>query len=169
MRRALVLILASMLLWALVGQLNHGLALRHVSLFAGGLLISTAALTSPLKSGIAATAAIGLVCDANAPVPFGTLTFLFVAAHVLIFRLRDRLPIDETAGRVAVSLLANLALFLSLSLLQIGRIPFLVHAWPRLVADLILSQLFILLAGPWFFALQVRALDLVNADRERWI
>lgn len=167
MRRPLIILLTSVALWVFVGQLNHGLATRHVALFAGGLMITTAALIFPLKPGMAVSAAAGLACDANAPVLFGTLTLLFMTAHVLIFRLRDRLSHDETASRIAVALLANLALFLALSFLQMGRTGLPASAWPRLGADLICSQVFIVLVAPWFFALQDRAMGLARPRHER--
>ena len=39
-------------------------------------------------------------------------------------------------------------------------------AWPRLIADLACSQVFLALVAPWFFALQLRALTLAGSARE---
>ena len=65
---------------------------------------------------------------------------------------------------VVVALLANLGIFLALSLLLLGRHPAPAAAWTRLLADLIFSQIFLALLAPWFFALQREALLLARVD-----
>ena len=97
---------------------------------------------------------------------FGTHTLLFAATHAVIFHLRDRLPRDDTIARLLVALLTNLALFLVFSFIQIARSPAPAAAWPRLIADLVCSQVFLSLIAPWFFALQHRALVLTGTTRE---
>jgi rod shape-determining protein MreD len=84
----------------------------------------------------------------------------------VVFHLRDRLPRDDTLARVIVALLANLALFLLFSFIQIARSPAPAVAWPRLIADLACSQVFLALVAPWFFALQLRAVSLAGSSRE---
>jgi rod shape-determining protein MreD len=165
-RRTLVIFLAQYLLWALVTQLNHALSGAHVYLFVGGLVIAYAALALPLRDGLAASVLAGLLCDAGTAAGFGTHTLLFAAGHTIVFNLRDRIPRDETAGRVIVALLTNLGLFLLFSFLQISRLPAPAAVWPRLIADLMCSQVFLALVAPWFFALQARALVLAGAERE---
>ena len=162
MRRALVTFSTLVLLWAVVSEINHLLSPYHVFLWTAGLFVTYAALALPLRGGLAATFMAGLLCDASTPVAFGTHALLFAAAHVVIFNLRDRVPRDETAGRVIIALLANLALFLVFSFLQIGRLPLPSAAWPRIICDLICSQIFIAVVAPWFFALQAGALDLAR-------
>ena len=166
MRRTLVTFLTLLLLWALVAQVNHALSALHVYLFVGALFVAYAALTLPLRDGLATSVLGGLLCDATAPVAFGTHLLLFAAAHAVIFHLRDRLPRDDTIARVVVVLLANLALFLLLSFTQIGHAPAPGAAWPRLIADLVCSQIFLALVAPWFFALQFRALVLARLERD---
>jgi rod shape-determining protein MreD len=162
MRNATVTFLAQMLLVCLVAQLNHALAGAHVYLFVGGLLITYSALTLPCHAGLAASFLVGCACDAAAPIPFGTLALLFATAHTIVFHLRDRLPREDTTGRVIIALLANLGLFLVLSFFLIGRSPAPSAAWTRLFADLVASQVFLALIAPWFFALEVRALELIR-------
>ena len=166
MRRALVLFATSLLLWALIAQVNHALTDLRVYLFVGALFITYAALMLPLGAGLAATLLAGLMCDANSPVAFGTHTLLFAAAHALVFHLRDQLPREDTVGRTVIALLANLALFLVFSFIQIARSPAPAAVWPRLIADLVCSQVFLAVIAPWFFALQHRALVLARAERE---
>jgi len=168
MRRAAVLFATLVLLWTVVAQANEALASAHVYLFAGGLYVTFAALVLPGGPGLAAVLLAGLLCDANAPVRFGTHALLFAAAHAVLVQLRDRLPHEHTAGRVVVALLANLGLFLALSLLRMGRLPDPAEAWGRLGSDLVASQLFLALAAPWFFALQTRALALSGGAESRW-
>lgn len=165
MRRTLVIFLTLLLLWTLVAQLNHALTGLRVYLFVGGLYVVYAALMLPLRVGLAATALGGLLCDANAPVWFGTHLVLFAAAHALLFHLRKRIPRDDTMARVIAALLANLAIFLLLSSTQIGAAPLPAAAWTRLFADLVCSQIFLALIAPWFFALQARALVLTRAEQ----
>ncbi len=167
MLRTFVVTLTTIVLWALVAQVNHALATTHVYLFVGGLCVTVAALTLPLRPGLAASFLGGLIFDAAAPVAFGTHAVLFATAHAVVFHLRDRLPRDETAGRVVIALLANLGLFLAFSFVQIPRSPAPAAIWPRLIADLVCSQIFLTLIAPWFFAFQQRALVLVRAEPVR--
>ena len=166
MRRVLVLFATSLLLWALVAQLNHALTDARVYLFPGALFVLYAALMFPLREGVAVSLLGGLACDANAPVAFGTHTLLFATTFAIVFHLRDRLPREDTVGRVVIALLANLALFLVFSFVQIGRSPAPAAVWPRLIADLACSQVFLALIAPWFFALQHHALVLARVERE---
>jgi len=165
-RRWLIIFATLLLLWVLVAQVNHYLAVWRVYLFVGGLYVTYAALQLPLRSGLAATLLGGLLCDANSPVPPGTHTLLFAAAHAVLFHVRDRVPRDETVTRVILALLANLALFLVFSFLLIGLSPVPAAIWPRLIFDLACSQVFLALIAPWFFALQGRAQELAGL-RER--
>jgi rod shape-determining protein MreD len=165
MRRILALFLTALLLWAAVALANNALAPLHVTLFAAGLYMTYAALFVPLGDGLAASLLAGAVCDANAPVPFGTHALLFATAHVLIFAYRDRLPGDQPAGRAGVALLANAVLFIALSALQPAAAQ--PRAWPRLAADLGCSEALVGLAAAWFFALQEKTLSFVPRDPER--
>lgn len=164
MRRFLAVLPTLLLLWALAAQLNHELAPVHVTLFLGGLFVTYTALSFPLGPGMASSFAAGLLLDADAPVAFGTHALLFAAAHALLHDLRDRLPRDDTVGRVVIALLANFAIFLALSFLEVPQSPMASGAWPRLFSDLLVSQVVLALAGPWFFSLQHRTLVLAGAE-----
>lgn len=166
MRHTAAIFLSLVLLWALVAEVNHALSGLRVYLFVGGLFMTYAALMLPWRAGLAATLMGGLLCDANAPVAFGTHLILFSAAFAIILHLRDRLPREDTIARVIVALLTNLALFLLFSFTQIGGSPAAAEAWSRLFGDLVCSQLTLALIAPWFFALQRHALLLAGAERE---
>lgn len=166
MLRTLAISLTLLVLWALVSQLNHELAGWHVYLFTGGLTIAYAALVLPQREGLAAVVLAGLLADSTTPVAFGAHTLLFAMAHTVLFNARDRVPRDETAPRVIVALLANLALFLVFSFIQIGRLPSPASAWPRLIFDLLCSQVFLAVIAPWFFALQEQSIVLARAGRD---
>ena len=167
MRRGFAFFLTLLLLQALVAAANHSLAQAGACLFAGGLFVGTAAFLLPFGPGFAAVFAAGLACDANADVPFGTHALLFSAAHSVLFHLRDRLPHDETVGRVLIGLVCNLALFIVLTVLRIHLSPAPAVEWSRAACDLVLSQIVIALAAPWFFALQKSALALASAEPAR--
>jgi hypothetical protein len=166
MRRILVTFFTLLLLWVLVAQANQALAGTHVCLFVGGLYVAYAALQLPLRDGLAAVLLAGLLCDANTPVPPGLHTLLFAAAFTIVFNLRDHVPRDETIARVTIALLANLALFLVLSFILVGRGPNPGAVWPRLIFDLVCSQVVLALTAPWFFACQARALVLTHVERD---
>lgn len=168
MRRVLALFACLIVLWTVFAQLNHALGAWRVYLWGGALFVAYAALTQPLRPGFAASLLGGLVCDANAPVAFGTHTLLFAAAHAALFHVRERVPRDDNLAAITVVLLANLALFLVFSFLQIHNSPAPGAVWPRLIADLLCSQCVLGLVTPWFFALQARALALARAGREEF-
>jgi len=166
MRRTLLLFATLVVLWTIVAQLNHELAGRRVYLFAGALFVAYAALTQPRRAGLFASLLGGILCDANSAVAFGTHTLLFAVAHVTVFQVRDRVPRDDNISAIIVVLLTNLALFLVFSFSQIHRSPAPAAVWPRLIADLVCSQLFLVLVTPWFFALQARTLALGRVLRD---
>ena len=167
MIRTLISLLATLVLWSVVGEINHVLAPLQVYLFVGGLGVTAAALVLPLRAGLAASFLGGLVFDSATPVTFGTHALIFAAAHAVVFHLRDRLPRDDTTGRVVIALLANLAIFLVFSFIQISRSPAPAAAWPRVLVDLVASQFFLALVCPWFFALQQRGLLLARVEPQR--
>jgi rod shape-determining protein MreD len=167
MRRLAVLCATLLLLWTIVSQINHALTGLRGYLFAGSLYLTLAALTQPKRSALASVVFGGLLCDAGAPAAlFGSHTLLFLAAFFVVYNLRDRIPRDDTTGRLVVALLANFALFLVFSFSQIVRSPAPASIWPRLLMDLLCSQVFLTFVTPWFFALQARALVLAQVERE---
>ena len=166
MRRTLVMTFSLVLLWAVVAQVNDALSALRLYVFAGALFVAFAALSQPRRAGLIAVMLAGLICDANTPVTFGTHMLLFATAHFILFQLRERVPRDDNVSVVAVVLLTNLALFLVFSFTQIHRSPAPAALWPRLIADLVSSQLFLLVVTPWFFALQAGALALARVPRD---
>jgi rod shape-determining protein MreD len=162
MRRTLVLFATLALLWLLVAQANHYLAVWHAYLYVGGLFVAYAALYAPLRDGLVATILGGLLCDASTPAAFGTQMLLFTLAFLAIYRIRDRVPREENLVRVLVALATNLGLFIAFSVSQLGRTPPPGGVWWRLICDLFYSEAVILLIAPWFFALQTRALQLAR-------
>jgi len=166
MRGTLALFLTLYLLRALVAEVNSALSGFHVWLFAGGLFVVYAALAMPFRSGFAAAILGGLLCDCVDPVGFGTQAVLFGVAHSVVFNLRERMRREETPVRVAVALLVNLGLFLVITALRM-RVVHLGAVLPRLLSDLFWSEAALLLAAPWFFALQSRTLELARANPSR--
>ncbi len=160
MRRPAVLLASLLLLWALLAELNHALSTFQLYVFAGGLYVGHLALTQPSRAGLALAFLAGLLCDAGAPVAFGTHALLFAAAQLVLLRLRDRIPRDDALAAILVALFTNFALFLLLAFTQAHLAP--PGAWSRLLADLVVSQLLVALVTPWFFALQARAVALAD-------
>lgn len=163
MRYFLTLSLTLVLLWGIVAEVNHAIADYRLYLFTGALYVVFAALTLPLRAGLLVSCVGGLICDANAPVNFGLHLLLFSLAHIIVHHVRDRIAHDDSLSLIFVTLIANLALFLVFSFSQIHASPAPAAVWPRLIVDLLCSQVFLAIATPWFFALQRRSLHL--ADR----
>lgn len=159
-RQWLLMFGAFLLLWTLTAQVNHYLSGLSVHLFVGALYVTFTALQFPVRRGILLSALAGLLCDTISPVPPGTHLLLFAIAHALISKSRHRLPTDDSTSQVIIALVTNAALYLALSIILISRHPIIAQLWPRLLWDLLLSETFIVLIGPWFFALQGRILDL---------
>ncbi len=100
-----------------------------------------------------------------------------VSAHILscsrrafavITHLRDRLPRGRHRG-ACHHRPAREPRALSDFLVHpnLGGSPSPAAAWPRLIADLVCSQVFLALIAPWFFALQHRALSCSPAWKRR--
>lgn len=166
LRQVLVLLACTGGLVALVGQLNHALAPLALTLSVPGLLVAYAALRLPLRPGLAVACLTGLWIDAAAPVAFGRHALLLGLAFCVLHNLRTRLPREETLVAVVAALFVNLALFVVLALLDLGALPEPASGGLRLLADLFVSQLFTALIGPWFLALQTRALVLTGGRPE---
>lgn len=164
MTRSLVLAATLLLLGFLNGQVNHYLAPLQVSLYLGGLLVTYAALNFDRRSGILTMILGGMLADSALPIPFGTHVILFCLAFLIIHRIRERIPAKERSVQVMVALFANLGIFLCLSLWRMGVQPSPAAAWLRHGVDLVLSQVVIVAIGPWFFALQSRALQLARLE-----
>ncbi len=164
--RWLIVTLANLLLWTLTGVLNHYLAGLAVHLYLGGLLVAYAALRLDPRSGFTATVLTALFVDSLEPVPFGTSLFLFSLVHGVVLYGRHRFPREGAIFGLVVALLGNLFLVIALSFLLVGASPRPGAAWMRIFADLLFSQGMIVLAGPWFIALQDRAMELAEIHPE---
>lgn len=162
-RRTLIVFACGFVLWQLVGQANHYLAPWGMYLWVGGLFVTFAGLRLPPQEGFNACFLTGLLLDAATPVPFGLQAFLFGIAQLILVRLRHRIAAEETLVAVSVALLTNLGLFLTLAFLRVGEIAPSGAAGLRLLTDLVLSQCVLALAAPWYFALQLRAIESIGA------
>jgi cell shape-determining protein MreD len=167
MRGAAALFLTLYLLRALVAEVNSALSGVHVWLFAGGLFVAYSALVMPFRTGFTVSILSGLLCDSVTPVAFGTHAALFGFAHAVVFNARERLQRDETAVRIGVALLVNLGLFLALTFVRMRSAHGASLAWPRILSDLAWSEVALAIAAPWFFALQLRTLELARANPDR--
>lgn len=164
MRRSLTLFVTLFLLWVLTGQINHLLSAWRVSLFLGGLYIVFAALRLRRNEGLFTVFAAGLMFDAHAPMWFGCHALLFATAHIVVFRFRTRIPRDDSLFIIVVALLANLGIYLGISFTAFHDLPSSANIWPRLLTDLVVSQVVLALVAPWFLALQARAMEIAGVD-----
>lgn len=158
--------LANVLLLWLVGLGNHYLAPFSVHLYAGGLLVTYASLRLDYRHGFIVVALTGLTFDALEPVPFGTHLVLLGFVHAVLLAGRRRFPREEPIFATVVALLANLFLFIALSVLLISASPRPGEAWLRLFVDLLASQLTLTLITPWFMGLNAALLARLRLDPE---
>jgi cell shape-determining protein MreD len=162
-RRTLVIAACGFVLWLIVSQANHYLAPARLYLWVGGLFVTFAGLRLAPQEGFNACFLTGLLLDAGTPVPFGLHAFLFGIAQLVLVRVRHRFAGEVTIVAVMVALLTNLALFLALSFTRMGHLPDTASAGLRLLVDLAFSQCMLALIGPWYFAFQLRALEITGA------
>ncbi len=162
-RPIVVTAVCGLILWLLLAQVNHYLAVWQVHLWVGGLFVAFATLRLGVREGFGIVVIAGAVHDATSPVPFGLHILLFAIAHAVIVRLRNRFPREETVIGVLVALLANLGLFLVFSFTRLGDSPSPGLTWLRLFTDLLISQIVLAAICPWFLALQARALEITGA------
>jgi hypothetical protein len=163
LRQVLVLLACGSLLCAILAQINHLLAPLGFSLSVPGLLIAFAALRLPLRAGLAVACLVGLWLDAAAPLLLGHHFWLLGLAFCALHAVRERLPREETLIGVVAALFLNLGVFVALAFIGLGGLPDPTEAGLRLLADLLFSQIFTALIGPWFLALQLHALRIGGA------
>ena len=131
--------------------------------FVGGLLVAFLALRLDFDTGFRRRfLSPGCSAMPRAPLRFGTQRLsLCHGLHAFIFvhARPPRRAMRNLLVRLVFALLANLGIFLALSLLLVARTPLPVGtAWPRLLLEpAVLSQAFLALIAPWFFALQAPA------------
>jgi hypothetical protein len=166
-RLVLVAFACGVLLWTMFTQLNHYFSDWHISLFVGGLLVTFPALRLHYRDGWKIVVLLGFWCDASAPIRFGLHAIFFLVAYTFIFNLRGRFPREEAFFGVLVALIANAAIFLLLTIALIVRHPAPFSALPAIFLDLFLSELFVALAGVWFFTLQEHALEIAGLSLRR--
>jgi cell shape-determining protein MreD len=163
LRQVLCQLASAAILCAILAQVNHLAASCAITFALPGLLVAYAGLRLPLGAGLASAFVTGLWLDAATPLPFGRQGFLLALLFCLVYRLRDRLPRQETLVAVVVALFANLALFVALAFFSLGSLPDPAAGGLRLLADLLVSQLLTALLGPWFLSLQHAVLRLAGA------
>ena len=163
LRQVLCQLACAAVLCAIVAQLNHLTAAWALTFATPGLFVAYAGLRLPLGAGLASAFVTGLWLDAATPLPFGRQAFLLALLFCLVYRLRERLPRQETLVGVVAALFVNLALFVALAFFSLGTLPDPAAGGLRLLADLLVSQLLTGLLGPWFLSLQHAALRLAGA------
>jgi rod shape-determining protein MreD len=164
--RWLIVFAANLLLWWLVGLANNYLAASALHLYVGGLFVVYSALRLDPRHGRIAVLLTGLLIDALEPVPYGTSLLLLGLVHATLLYGRRRFPREGAVFGIVVALFANLFLVIALSFLLVGASPRPASAWLRIFADLLASQLLLLVITPWFLSLQDRVMELVSIHPE---
>ena len=165
--RWLVLLGTSILLWFIIGEVNHHLARWNLSLYVGGLMLTFGLLYFPRKTGLLHALFLGLWMDAASPQPFGLSMVLFALAHLTFFHFKQKLPTEETVTAVSFALLLNAGIFLFLTLWHLTGVPDFAGYALKAATDFLLSQILILLIAPWYLALQNEILHYCGIFLER--
>ena len=172
--RWLIVLLANLLLWWMVGTANHYLGCFSplwldycsIHLYLGGLFVIYPALRLDSKQGWIAIVLTGLMMDALEPVPFGTDMLLLGLVYATLLYGRRRFPREGSIFGIVVALFANLFLMIALSFLLVGANPRPGEIWLRIFVDLLASQFVILVITPWFLALQERTMEIMRIHPE---
>ena len=159
-RSTLSFVLGGTLFMLLVAQLNHAIFPLHI--FCGGLLVTYSAFHLHPRAGFWGIFIVGLLMDARSPIPFGTQGILLLALHTLLFRFRDEFARNETLTRIGVASLANFLYLLVVVVVSNRSAP--VHLLDVL-AGFVISQAFVIIVTPWFFAAQDRLARFVAPAR----
>ena len=160
-----VVILCGLLLWVITAQINHHLAVWHMGIFTGGLMLAYPALRFRSRHIWRVALPLGLWMDAASAVsavPFGTHAALFVLAGIIIHQKRGHKPRADTATGVIAAVLSNAVLFIAVSIVPAFRVVSQPGVIVTLLVNLVASSVFVVLVAPWFFALQTRALALAG-------
>ncbi|HLS27854.1 MAG TPA: hypothetical protein VK041_04335 [Opitutales bacterium] len=162
--RWLLVLLANLLMIALVAEINHYLAIFSVHIFLGGLLLAFGVLRLRLRQGLIANGITALVLDSLNPLPFGQTFFLLLTCHTIVFSLRGHLPRENIRSGTLIAAGMNLAIFLTLTLLNIGGQLNNSSYWQRIFVDGTISTFALFLIAPWFLSLQKTALAFIGID-----
>lgn len=161
-RRTAVVFLCGALLLFLTRLLNTSLSPWGISCWSAGLLVTFPALRLAPQQGFNASVLLGLLVDSTSPLPFGCNAFLFGIAHLVIVRIRSRFAASEPLLGLVVALITNLAFYVVITALGLGRTGGATVSGLRLLTDLIASQALIGVLCYWFLALQERALAIAR-------
>ena len=172
--RWLIVLLANLLLWWMVGTANHYLSrfsflwmdYCSIHLYIGGLFVIYSALRLAPNQGWIAVILTGLMMDSLEPVPFGSNMILLGVVYATLLYGRRRFPREGSIFGIVVALFANLFLIIALSFLLVGASPRPGEIWLRIFFDLVASQFLILLITPWFLALQERSMEMARIHPE---
>lgn len=164
MRRHGTLLLCNLLLWILLGALNHALACWQLQILAPGLFSIFPASRLGRTEGLLSVLVAGLIIDASTPVPFGQTSLLLGLLHLGLLRLRLQVPMRERGMQSAVAALATVVILLIQTLLLLHTAPDWAALLPRLGLELFLSAFLAWLIAPWFCAFHEACLALLHAN-----
>lgn len=152
MKTIFLCLLSYGILFFFVGIINHWLTPLSLSVFIGGVAIVYPSLETHYRKGVPIVLITGLFFDAASPFEFGTMTLAFLAVYFLLRGLRRRLRGQENQYHMVAAFMANLVLFLLISVLaadwRLGEIFY----WKRVGVDLLLSQIILIPCAWWLFS-----------------
>ncbi|WP_404421919.1 hypothetical protein [Nibricoccus sp. IMCC34717] len=166
-RAILTVIVCALVLSVITRELNHAFSWTALAVFTAGLPVAFAGLRLDFSAGWKTAVLLGLLADALAPVHFGVHAIAFLITFLLIFRMRQRVPRDETLVGTVFAIASNGLLYTALSLVFVWRNPAPDRMVGRLFSEAGLSTLLVLLLAPWFFALCTHALTWAGVDLRR--
>lgn len=153
----------------LAGQLNHYLASTPLTggtfhAFLLGLPVAFAALRLSLGHGLAATVATAMLAEAGLPFAPGTLVLPAAACLCLTQAMRVNFNRLNPSSAITAALATNAALMFALTLAA-GPYDW-GAAWPRMLADFLLSQTLVAALTGWFFSAQIALLAMFGFNLE---
>lgn len=151
-------------LWV-VAQVNHYLSSVNLGFTRGplylsllGLPVAFAALRLNLRHALLAIVPTALAFEADLPIPSGLLMLTAAACACAAIALRANFNRFESRSALLASLVINLVLFTALTI----AVPPVtgVASGARLASDLLFSQLALVALAGWFWAFQIRLLQI---------
>lgn len=167
--RWLVVFAGNIVFLLLVGQANHyltdvswlGLARGQMYLFVLGLPLAFAALRLNLASAVLATVGTALAVEAGLPVTDGAVLLPASACVCVTIAFRAHFNRFEISTAIFAGLIMNLVMMIAITVVvqRGGGVSL-----PRILVDLLLSQLALAGLTAWFFAAQTELLRVFGYD-----
>ncbi len=161
----LIALLANGILWLLVMELNHVLAIWSLAVMLPVAFVLFAGLNLQYWPGFFVAVLSGLMQDAVLPISHGYFILVLPIIHLVIHLLRGKLHKTGGLDSVILAQSLNLSAILLLGILFSYRTEVdWIRNLPRFLVEVLLSQLFLLVGGGYFLELQRKLTAMLGVE-----